>query len=136
MKKQGFTILLILLISMISTKALADASGSCGGNVTWTYVEATQTLTISGSGAMYNYNNDGFPWYSFREKLKTAVIEEGVTSIGNYAFYKCIGLTSVTIPNSVTSIGYYAFAYCYRLISVTIPNSVTSIGDRAFSGCI
>ena len=111
MKKQGFTILLILLISMISTKALADASGSCGNNVTWTYVEATQTLTISGSGAMYNYYYDS-PWYSFRKKLKTAVIEEGVTSIGNYAFDNCTGLTSVTIPNSVTSIGNYAFSGC------------------------
>ena len=113
MKKQGFTILLILLISMISTKALADASGSCGDNVTWTYVEATQTLTISGSGAMYNYDYSSThsPW--FGSGVKKAIIEEGVTSIGNYAFHECSGLTSVTIPNSVTS-----------------------IGDRAFSGCI
>ena len=113
MKKQGFTILLILLISMISTKALADASGYCGDNVTWTYVEATQTLTISGSGAMNDYNGStSVPWYRFREKLKTAVIEEGVTSIGVSAFYGCSGLTSVTIPNSVTSIGSGAFAFC------------------------
>ena len=110
MKKQGFTILLILLISMISTKAFADDSGKCGDNVTWTYVEATQTLTISGSGAMYNYDNYSSsvtrsPWYSFREKLKTAVIEEGVTSIGWEAFQYCSGRTSITIPLRVTSIG-------------------------------
>ena len=58
-----------------------------------------------------------------------------VTAIGDYAFYYCSGLTSVTIPNSVTSIGDYAFYYCSGLTSVTIPNSVTSIGDRAFEYC-
>ena len=58
-----------------------------------------------------------------------------VTSIGNYAFVYCSGLTSVTIPNSVTSIGEGAFAWCSSLTSVTIGNSVTSIGRSAFSGC-
>ena len=58
-----------------------------------------------------------------------------VTSIGDWAFYDCKGLTSVTIPNSVTSIGVYAFSHCSGLTSVTIPNSVTAIGDNAFSYC-
>ncbi|MDR1846549.1 MAG: leucine-rich repeat protein [Bacteroidales bacterium] len=58
-----------------------------------------------------------------------------VTSIGNYAFYYCSGLTSVTIPNSVKYIGDYAFEACSGLTSVTIPNSVTSIGSDAFNGC-
>ena len=58
-----------------------------------------------------------------------------VTSIGNYAFAECSGLTSVTIPGSVTSIGEYAFSYCSRLTSVTIPGSVTSIGNYAFYNC-
>ncbi|MBQ5802307.1 MAG: leucine-rich repeat domain-containing protein, partial [Clostridia bacterium] len=58
-----------------------------------------------------------------------------VTSIGEYAFYKCTKLTSVVIPDSVTSIGNFAFSNCTNLTSVTIGNSVTSIGEYAFSNC-
>ena len=58
-----------------------------------------------------------------------------MTSIGDYAFSECRGLTSITIPNSVTSISDYAFYECYGLTSITIPNSVTSISDHAFSCC-
>ena len=58
-----------------------------------------------------------------------------VTSIGEWAFIRCSGLTNVRIPDSVTSIGEWAFGYCSGLTSVVIPNSVTSIGDCAFSGC-
>jgi hypothetical protein len=69
------------------------------------------------------------------EEIKDLVIPNSVTSIGEYAFCGCSGLTSVTIPNSVTSIGNYAFRDCSSLTSVTIPNSVTSIGGYAFYGC-
>ena len=67
--------------------------------------------------------------------LTSVTIPNSVTSIGEYTFFGCSGLTSVTIPNSVTSIGDYAFYDCCSLTSITIPNSVTSIGDGAFSGC-
>ncbi|MCQ2324973.1 MAG: leucine-rich repeat domain-containing protein [Paludibacteraceae bacterium] len=68
-------------------------------------------------------------------KIIDLVIPEGVDTIGDYAFYNCFGLTSVTIGNSVTSIGNYAFYECSHLTSVTIPNSVTTIGDYAFYEC-
>ena len=67
--------------------------------------------------------------------LTSVEIPNSVTSIGNYAFYECSGLTSIKIPNSVTSIGGGAFVYCSGLTSITIPNSVTSIGDYAFYNC-
>ena len=66
---------------------------------------------------------------------KTTVIPNTVTSIGESAFYGCIGLTSINIPNSVTSLGVVAFYECYNLTSMVIPNSVTSIGDGAFEYC-
>ena len=126
MKKQ----LLVLLLTLLPMLAMADDSGSCGDNVTWTFTESTKTLTIQGSGAI-----DNFPWYGFRTNIQNIVIEDGVTSIGNQAFRDFSGLTSVTIPNSVTSIGSGAFEGCSGLTSVTIPNSVTSIGSGAFIRC-
>ena len=68
-------------------------------------------------------------------RVKEYIIGENVTSIGDYAFYDCGGLTSFTIPDNVTSIGDYAFSGCSRFTSVTIPNSVTSIGESAFNTC-
>ena len=72
----------------------------------------------------------------FGEQVKEYVLGDAVTSIGDYAFFSCHSLTSVTIPESVTSIGGYAFASCGGLTSVTIPNAVTSIGDYAFASCV
>ena len=69
------------------------------------------------------------------EKFTYEGVEYSVTTIGNFAFFRCSGLTSVTIPNSVTFIGDDAFFRCSGLTSVTIPNSVTSIGNSAFSRC-
>ncbi len=70
-----------------------------------------------------------------RAVQESVIIPDSVTTIGDYAFRGCTGLTSVTIPNSVTSIGDEAFSGCTGLTSVTIPDSVTTIGDYAFSGC-
>ena len=132
MKKQ----LLSIILALLPMLAMADANGSCGTNVTYTFVSSTGTLTIQGSGAMTNYySSSDTPWYSYKNDIKTVIIEEGVTSIGRSAFSGCSGLTSVTIPNGVTSIGNYAFNGCSGLTSVTIPNSVTSIGEGAFYGC-
>ena len=115
--------------------ALADESGSCGENLTWTLTDGG-TLTISGSGAMTDYSDiSEVPWYASRASVKFLSIGSGVTSIGKYAFYGCTSLTEVTLPDSVTVIGNYAFYGCTGLTSVTIPNSVTSIGNSAFRSC-
>lgn len=103
------------------------ASGSCGAdgdNVTYVLTD-DGTLTISGSGAMEDYPL----WYDTSIQIKSVIIEQGVTSIGDGAFAYRSSLASATIPNSVTSIGDEAFSYCSSLNSVTIPNSVTSVDD-------
>ncbi len=110
-------------------------SGSCGENVTWT-LTADGTLTISGTGAMTDYTYDSrSPWYSCRTYIKRVVMQQGVTSIGDLAFWDCSGLTSVTIPDGVTSIGGDAFSGCAALTSVTIPGSVTNVGQDEFYNC-
>ena len=142
MKRKIVSVLLcvLLLASMLPVSAFADttAGGTCGYNLTWT-LDGDGTLTISGTGAMKNYdpsNNDTTaPWGKNCSLIKSVVISDGVTSIGSGAFEGCSSLTSVTIPNSLTSIGVCAFYDCSGLTSVTIPDSVTSIGDFAFYGC-
>ena len=86
-----------------------------------------------------NHNSNPFYYarhfYLNEEEIKDLIIPNSVTSIRNFAFYNCNGLTSVSIPNSVTSIGEIAFAGCKGLTSISIPNSVTNIGDYAFGNC-
>ena len=125
-----------LLLTAVTGAWADDDSGSCGTSVSYSYVESTHTLTISGTGAMADYENPSErPWNSYVEEIETIVIEDGVTTIGKYAFNYCSGLTTITIPASVTSIGDYAFYDCSGLTSVTIPASVTTIGDAAFFNC-
>ncbi len=134
------------------------ASGTCGDNLTWT-LDEDGLLTISGTGEMTNYAYySSVPWYNYRNTVKSVDIKDGVTSIGNRAFYEFISLRSIKIPNSVISIGEssfeccesllqvkisegmvnigkYAFYGCDFLLSVEIPKTVTYIGERAFSSC-
>ncbi len=84
---------------------------------------------------MRDFDSYNTPWYKNREEINKVVIENGVTSIGQSAFWNCTSLTSITIPNSVTSIGQSAFRNCTSLTSITIPNSVMSIGNSAFENC-
>ena len=105
------------------------------GNLTWK-LDADGTLTISGTGAMKNYKDGNqSPASQKKDSTKKVVIEDGVTSIGKYAFKGCSGLTSITISDSVTSIGDYAFYNCSSLTDIVIPSSVTSIRSSTFYGC-
>lgn len=122
------------LIAAVPVTASAAASGTCGDNLTWT-LDDEGTLTISGTGKMWNWwINRNSPWYS-NTNIKKVEIKQGVTSIGGYAFQDCRSLTSVRMPDSVTSIGDEAFRDCRNLISISIPDSVTSIGSWAFEYC-
>ena len=75
------------------------------------------------------------PYGDYNKAIKTVKIQNGVTSIGDYAFDNCTSLTSIEIPSGVTSIGDGAFAYCTSLTSIEIPSGVTSIRDHAFDNC-
>ena len=114
------------------TNSLLDATQTW-----WEYNTTTRTLTVGGTGAMPEFANwDDQPWKDVREKIKTVVIETGVTGIGNTAFSGCEVMTSVTLPGSgLETIGKKAFQGCEKLSSISIPKSVTTIGSEAFSKC-
>lgn len=141
------------------------ASGNCGAeeggsNLSWELWD-NDYLYISGTGAMHNYESSGdVPWKTLWRYVKHIVVEEGVTTIGDRAFFYCdllqdislpstlaaIGdyafygcdesLTNITIPNKVTTIGSHAFAYCEALEEIQLPKSLKTIGNYAFSNCL
>ena len=129
MKQKIFTLLFAVAASMEIAFA-GEERGTCGDNLTWV-ITNDYYLYIGGTGAMYDYSNQG-PWST---RITEALIGNGVTTIGNCAFSQCRSLTSVTIGNSVTSIGRSSFWACTSLTSINIPNSVTNFGERAFRGC-
>ncbi len=104
--------------------------------VSWKFDAPTSTLTIYGKGAMDDYSSFGSaPWDAYRDSIKKIVVEEGVTSIGNYAFAQCMKAQTVSLPSTLTKIGMASFYQCDALQSVTLPAKVTSVGDYAFYGC-
>ena len=142
-----------------------QTSGKCGDNVTWNFNQSNGTLTISGTGPMWDYtenlkwSDDFFEpelsgkapgWYMFQDSIRQIVVTSGVTHIGDHAFQAepdmdYIGdnptyngfskLTTVKLADSVTSIGTGAFAHCNALSNISFGNGLTKIGDFAFSCC-
>ena len=109
-------------------------SGRAGASLTWTLTR-NGTLTISGTGDMYDAGIGRAPWYYCKESIKKVVIEKGATSIGDHMFWYCYNMANITIPDGVASIGERAFLQCGGLTGVTIPQSVTSIEKDAFCDC-
>ena len=125
-----------LLVGNISGTAklnIQNKTNSCGENLTWLFED--NTLTISGTGEMYDYGSENPPWTDYTNEINTIVIEDGVTSIGDYAFFGCENVSSVTLSDGVANIGEFSFSMCYGLSSIIIPMNVTSIGMDAFSNC-
>ena len=125
------TLCAVLLVNTTEASAATVASGKWR-DLSWT-LDSTGTLTISGTGEMYSASSSSYyGWYTYRSSVKNLVIQQGVTSIGNYAFDYFQNLSSVIIPNSVTTIGMYAFRNCTQLKTVTLPSNLQTIGKRAF----
>lgn len=147
----------MLLLCSAPAASAAEASGACGANLSWSL--SGDTLTITGSGPMYDFPEESMsPWYDYRAEISAVQLPEGLTRIGDLAFYECSALKTVIMPDSVTEVGWYAFAGCesmtmldlsdnlrvieasaFRdcaaLTSVRLPGSLTSIGDNGFYRC-
>ena len=91
-------------------------SGKCGDNLYWQY--AGHTLTISGTGAMYDYNGNDMPWLLFRDTTDAVVLEQGIMHIGNNAFNGFVKLGKIELPSTLSSIGGNAFAGCRKLYDI------------------
>ena len=142
--------------AILSSFATAATSGDFGENncLHWevsTGVFSGKTLTISGTGAMPNFDfphGNLAPWWNYdalgmltsfgnfklEGELKKVVIKDGVTNVGDYALFFLPAATQVTLPGSVTSIGRYGIAMCSKLTGLSIPKGVTEIGDFGLAG--
>ena len=140
-------VMLCTSVNLGTITVRAENGGNCGEGVTWSVDATGETLTISGTGAVedYQYLGTVAPWRNdYARTIKKVIIKSGVTRIGSFAFHNCTSLESVIIgyeetskatpTSSLESIGVYAFYRCSSLSIISIPEGVTSIGDNAFSG--
>ena len=135
MKKQ-LLLLAMILLPLVASAHDIEVKNADGVTIYYNYINNDTELEVTFRGDRYNsYSNEYQGNVAIPEEVTYMNRTRKVTSIGDYAFYDCSGLTSVTIPNSVTSIGNRAFYGCSGLTSIEIPNSVTSIGERAFQSC-
>lgn len=109
-------------------------SGDCGASLTWSYNDETGVLTISGSGDMDDFP-ETVPWENVCQDIREILLPDGLTSIGDFAFFCCDALESVTIPDTVSSIGEGAFAYCNMLQTVHLPTELETLETGAFAYC-
>lgn len=133
----------LLLLAMTSTAAFAEVlTGNCGDGVTYSYDSDTEIITIEGNGKMTDYDSKYSnvynvyvtmaPWGEYSNKISKVVIGNGVTHVGNCAFYGCISITAIELSETVATIGMRAFQECNKVTSLTIPKSLESFGFIAF----
>ena len=136
-KSRWLQIAAICFLFIIVIKPLpiyAETSGKCGEAVFWSLDNGT--LTIEGSGAIEDYSEFNYaPWYDVRSTITYVVVKDGVTNIGDMAFYDCTNLVQATLSNTVNRIGEATFLKCNKLETLNIGNSIASIGDYAFKLC-
>lgn len=132
----SFLLALVLCVGLFAVvpASAAGYSGSCGQNLSWAF--ANGRLTITGSGDMTDFNQvDMPPWHEFRQEILYLTLPEGLTSVGNMAFYDCVNLTAVTIPSTVRDIGKLAFCQCRNISILKLNSGLVSIGRSAFEQC-
>ena len=135
MKKQ-LLLLAMILLPLVTSAHDIEVKNADGVTIYYNYINNGTELEVSFRGSRYDSYSDEYQGnVVIPEEVTYMNRTHKVTNIGDWAFYNCKSLTSITIPNSVTSIGESAFYRCSGLTSVTIPNSVTSIGESAFYGC-
>ena len=130
------SIWLIALMGLITALGAAAQNSGNTGPLRWEYNAGTNTLSITGTGAMPNYaSTNDQPWKAFQSGIKTVIIGDNVITIGEHAFAACNALQNVTLGSRVQTIEVSAFGTCQALQSISFPASVTTIGKHAFLNC-
>ncbi len=118
-----------------SSEAAIIASGKCGDGISWS-LDENGVLWLSGEGKMDDYESaDVSPWAKKRGRIVEVNFENGITTVGGYAFRNCSRLQKVTLPSSLQSIKQSAFNHCAELTSIEIPEGTETIDGFAFTGC-
>ena len=118
-----------------SSEAAIIASGKCGDGISWS-LDENGVLWLSGEGKMDDYESaDVSPWAKKRGRIVEVNFENGITTVGGYAFRNCSRLQKVTLPSSLQSIKQSAFNHCAELTSIEIPEGTETIDGFAFAGC-
>ena len=124
----------MLIFCVLPSASAVETGGTCGPNLTWSYADGR--LTITGSGDMTDYSQYNMaPWFSFRDQITTLSLPEGMTSVGELAFYDCTNLLAVSIPSTVTDIGQLAFCQCTSVNILSLNEGLRTIGRSAFELC-
>lgn len=112
------------------------AEGQCGDQITWT-LNKNGELIISGTGEMTSFTSGTVvPWYEYRSMITSVSVSEGITSIGNHAFYGLSMVTIVSLPSTLTYIGEWAFYQWQSITEFELPDGITEIGEYAFNSCM
>lgn len=113
---------------------ISSDSGSCGSSISWS-IDDTKTLTISGKGNMTNYDYGDAPWYHHANVINKIIVEDGVNSIGEMAFYELANIESITLPSTLKTLGEGCFWGCANLEKITIPEGVTKLPSMCLYEC-
>ena len=143
MEIKKWTMLLLCIIlctgSIPCNAAAKKTSGTDGNGNTWVYDVKTKTLTFSGNKGIEDFTMDGHSpepdWYVWSDKAEHIIINDGITGIGQWAFYSFVDLKTVVMTDSITWIGDGAFIFCMNLTSVKLSANIKGIHGEAFYGC-